>query len=181
MGRGSGPAHGLMEVERIKLQLRVRAGETLQSAAAAVGCSAKSVQRSLGKTGGLKPRPPLPSPARLSLAEREEISRGLLAGESCRLIAKRLGRAPSTITRDMAANGARDQYRAWRADDMAARRRQRPKPSKLAACARLRHEVEYGLRRRWSPQQIAARLAVDFPEDSTMRVSHETIYQSLFV
>jgi IS30 family transposase len=165
----------------MELQLRVRAGETHAAAAGAVGCSAKSVQRLLRKTGGMKPRAPLPSSVRLSLAEREEISRGLLAGESCRLIAKRLGRAPSTVTRDLAANGSRVQYRAWRADDAAAARRRRPKPMKLLACWRLRREVERGLRRRWSPQQIAARLAVDFPEDPAMRVSHETIYQSLFV
>jgi IS30 family transposase len=115
------------------------------------------------------------------LAEREEISRGLLAGESCRVIATRLGRAPSTITREVATNGTHHHYRAWRADDRAASRRARPKPSKLVACARLRREVERGLQRRWSPQQIAARLVVDFPEDPAMRVSHETIYQSLFV
>ena len=81
----------------------------------------------------------------------------------------------------MDAGGARVQYRAWRADAMAHRRARRPKGSKLAACPRLRVEVERGLKRRWSPQQIAARLVRDFPDDPEMRVSHETIYQSLFV
>jgi transposase, IS30 family len=181
MGRGSGPAQRLTGAERVELQLRVRSGETHAAAAAAVGCSAKSVQRLLRKTGGIKPGAPLLSSQRLSLAEREEISRGLRAGESCRAIARRLGRAPSTVTRDVAGNGTRSQFRAWRADDAAAARRRRPRQAKLRTCPRLRGEVEHGLRRRWSPQQIAARLVVDFPEDSAMRVSHETIYQSLFV
>jgi IS30 family transposase len=117
----------------------------------------------------------------LSLPEREEISRGLLAGDSCRVIAARLGRAPSTVSREVAAAGARAQYRAWRADARARRRARRPKTPKLIACPRLRAEVERGLTRRWSPQQIAARLISDFPDDREMRVSHETIYQSLFV
>ena len=147
----------------------------------AVGCSAKSVQRLLEKTGGLKPRTKPQSALRLSLPEREEISRGLLAGNSCRMIAARLDRSPSTVSRDVAAGGARVQYRAWRADGKAHLRARRPKTPKLAVCPRLRAEVERGLARRWSPQQIAARLVCDFPDDPEMRVSHETIYQSLFV
>ena len=181
MGQGIGPAHRLSAGERRELQLRVRAGATHAAAAAAVGCSAKSVQRLLVKTGGVKPRTVFASVLRLSFAEREEISRRLLAGDSCRAIATRLGRAPSTITRDVAANGTRARYRAWRADDAAARRRRRPQPAKLRTCPRLRAAVECGLALRWSPQQIAARLIADFPEDLEMRVSHETIYQSLFV
>ncbi len=181
MGQGSGPAHRLADAERLELQHRVRAGETHLAAAISVGCSAKSVQRLLRRTGGVKPRTKLQSALRLSLPEREEISRGLLAGDSCRAIGTRLGRSPSTVSRDVAAGGARAQYRAWRADDKAHRRAHRPKTPKLVACPRLRLEVERGLKRRWSPQQIAARLVCDFPDDLEMRVSHETIYQSLFV
>jgi IS30 family transposase len=129
----------------------------------------------------VKPRTNPQSSLRLSLPEREEISRGLLAGDSCRVIATRLGRSPSTVSREVAAGGARAQYRAWRADDKSHRRAHRPKTPKLVACARLRVEVERGLKRRWSPQQIAARLVCDFPDDLEMRVSHETIYQPLFV
>ena len=151
-------------------------GETHSAAAISVGCSAKSVQRVLRKTGGVKPRTTPRSALRLSLPERKEISRGLLAGDSCRVIATRLGRAPSTVSRDVAAGGARAQYRAWRADEKAQRRAHRPKMSKLVACPRLRAEVERGLKRRWSPQQITARLVRDFPDDPEMRVSHETIY-----
>jgi IS30 family transposase len=181
MGQGSGPAHRLTAAERLALQHRVRAGESHRAAAISVGCSAKSVQRLLWKTGGVKPRTTPRSELRLSLPEREEISRGLMAGDSCRMIARRLGRAPSTVSRDVAASGACAQYRAWRADAKAQRRAQRPKTPKLLACPRLRLEVERGLTRRWSPQQIAARLCRDFPDDLEMRVSHETIYQSLFV
>lgn len=181
MGQGSGPAHRLTSAERLELQRRVRAGETHAAAAIAVGCSVKSVQRLLERTGGVKSRATARSALRLSLPEREEISRGLLAGDSCRVIAVRLGRSPSTVTRDVAAGGARVQYRAWRADAKAHRRARRPKMSKLTACPRLRTEVERGLKRRWSPQQIVARLVRDFPDDPEMRVSHETIYQSLFV
>lgn len=181
MGQGFGWGHRLTHGERLELQRRVRGGETHVEAAKAVGCSAKSVQRLLEKTGGLKPRTTPQSALRLSLPEREEISRGLLGGDSCRAIATRLGRSPSTISRDVAAGGARVQYRAWRADRTAHRRAHRPKTPKLVAFPRLRVEVVRGLKRRWSPQQIAARLVSDFPDDSEMRVSHETIYQSLFV
>src|SRR5216684_912687 len=181
MGQGSGRAHRLTGAERLELQHRVRAGETHAVAATALGCSAKSVQRLLVKTGGVKPRSTSQSALRLSLPEREEISRGLLAGDSCCVIARRLGRAPSTVSRDVAAAGHRLRYRAWRADETAHRRAHRPKIAKLIAVPRLRRAVEQGLRRRWSPQQIAARLVLDYPDDLEMRVSHETIYQSLFV
>jgi IS30 family transposase len=181
MGHGSGPAHRLTCAERLELQRRVRAGETHEGAATALGCSAKSVQRLLVKTGGVKPRSTPQSALRLSLPEREEISRGLLAGDSCRVIARRLGRAPSTVSRDVAEAGHRERYRAWRAEETAHRRAHRPKIAKLIAVPRLRCAVERGLRHRWSPQQITARLALDYPDDLEMRVSHETIYQSLFV
>jgi len=181
MGQGSGPSHRLSFAERLELQQRVRAGETHQAAAAAVGCSPKSVQRLLLRTGGIKSRAKAESILRLSLAEREEISRGLLAGESFRFIAARLGRSPSTIAREVAAGGNRNRYRAWRAEESSHRRARRPRIAKLKASPRLRREVERLLELRWSPQQIAARLVIDHPDDPEMSVSHETIYQSLFV
>ena len=181
MGQGSGTGHRLTCAERLELQRRVRSGETHQSAGAAVGCSAKSVQRLLGKTGGLMPRATSQSALRLSFSEREEISRGLLAGETCRRIAARLGRSPSTVSREVAAGDRRDRYRAWRSEECARRRVRRPKTAKLASSPRLRDEVERRLALRWSPQQIAARLVLDYPDDLEMRVSHETIYRSLFV
>jgi IS30 family transposase len=130
-------------------------------------------------------RPPVPerkrSVLRLSLTEREEISRGLAGGESRRSIARRLGRSPSTISREVNLNGGVRRYRACRADTDALRRARRPKPSKLASCARLRTVVEQRLELRWSPAQISGWLVEEFPDDPEMRVSHEAIYLSLFV
>ena len=125
-------------------------------------------------------REPQRSPLRLSLAEREEISRGLAAGESVRVIARTVGRAPSTVCREVAANGGRERYRACAADRRAVRLLRRP-TAKLAVCPRLRAVVEGKLELRSSPQQIAAWLALAYPDDPEMRVSHETIYLSLFV
>jgi IS30 family transposase len=124
---------------------------------------------------------PTRSALRLSLDEREEISRGLAGGESLRVIGRRLGRASSTISREVAANGGRKRYRACRADKAALRRTRRPKRSKLVSCPRLRDVVEAKLELRWSPQQISGWLVKQFPDDPEMRVSHETIYLSLFV
>ncbi len=177
----TGNARRLSQADRLEIERRIRGGETFETAAAAVGCSTKSIQRYLALTGGLKSRLKERSALRLSLAEREEISRGLVAGDSLRTIATRLGRAPSTISREVAWNGSRDDYRACRADSEAVRRGRRPKPSKLAVDSRLCREVERGLRANWSPQQIAARLICDYPDDMDMRVSHETIYRTLFV
>lgn len=100
-------AHRLSFAERLEIQRRVRAGDTFEAAASAVGCSTKSVQRLHARTGGLQPRTRPRPEIRLSLAEREDISRGILAGASCRTIAAGLKRAPSTVTRDVAANVGR--------------------------------------------------------------------------
>jgi IS30 family transposase len=129
-----------------------------------------------------EPNPePNRSPLRLSLAEREEISRGIAAGESLRSIANRLGRSPSTVAREVSRNGGRRRYRACPADRAALCNTRRPKIAKLARCTRLRAIVEAKLEQRWSPQQIAGWLSMEFPDDPEMRVSHETIYLSLFV
>ena len=177
----SGNPRRLSQADLAEIERRMWAGETFAAAAAAVGCSTRSIQRFLALSGGLKRRVKSRSPLRLSLADREELSRGLVAGDSLRTIATRLRRAPSTISREVAWSGTRSRYRAWRADSEATRRGQRPKPAKLAVDARLCREVEHGLRARWSPQQIAARLICDYPDDLDMRVSHETIYRTLFV
>jgi IS30 family transposase len=130
-------------------------------------------------------RPPAPvrrrSPLRLSLAEREDISRGLAAGESLRAIAGRLGRATSTVSREVVANGGRHYYRAVTANEAAWRRALRPKEPKLARSELLRWLVEAALERRWSPQQTAGWLRRSFPDRPELWVSHETIYQSLYV
>jgi transposase, IS30 family len=177
----SGNARRLSRTDRAQIEKLIRAGATFEVAAEAVGCSTKSIQRFLALTGGLKSRLKERSPLRLSLGEREELSRGLVGGESLRTIASRLGRAPSTVSREVAWSSCRNGYRAWRADEEAMVRARRPKPAKLAVNSRLCREVERGLRARWSPQQIAARLVSDYPDDLKMRVSHETIYRTLFV
>jgi IS30 family transposase len=121
------------------------------------------------------------SPLRLSLTEREEISRGLAGGESLRSIARRLGRSSSTISREVTANGGRRRYRACRADKAALGRARRPKRSKLTSCDRLRAVVEAKLELRWSPAQISGWLVEEFRGEPEMRVSAEMIYVSLFV
>ena len=130
-------------------------------------------------------RPPTPkptrSPLRLWLSEREEIARGLARGESLRGIARRLGRVPSTVCREVQVNGGAGRYRACRPDRAALRRARRPKRSQLAEWARLWAVVEANLELRWSPQQISGWLVCGFPDDPELRVSHETIYPSWFV
>jgi len=135
----------------------------------------------IASTGGRQPRELRRSELRLSLAEREEISRGLVAGDSCRQIARRLGRAPSTVSREICRNGGRGRYRACAADRIAFTRARRPKATKLSSFPQLRHAVEALLKLRWSPQQIAGWLARVSLGDREFRVSHETIYLALFV
>ena len=148
---------------------------------AQIGRHHRTVWGHLSRLRRPRVREAMRSPLRLSLVEREEISRGLAGGESLRSIARRLGRASSTISREVTANGGRRRYRACRADDAAVTRLARPKSSKLAVCPRLRAVVEAKLEQRWSPAQISGWLVDTFPDDPEMRVSHETIYLSLFV
>jgi transposase, IS30 family len=117
----------------------------------------------------------------LSMAEREEISLGVARGEGVRAIGRRLGRAASTISREITRNGGRGRYRAYRAEAAARERARRPKTAKLAQHGELRDWVQARLQDRWSPAQISTRLALEFPDRPEMRVSHETIYQSLYV
>jgi IS30 family transposase len=115
------------------------------------------------------------------LAEREEISRSLAAGEALRAVARRLTRAPSTISREIRRHGGATRYRATRADARAWRRARRPKPRRLETDARLRGVVFAKVRADWSPEQIAAWLRMTYPDDPAMQVSHETIYRTLYV
>ena len=117
----------------------------------------------------------------LSLAEREEISRGLSSGEGLRAIAVRLGRAPSTVCREVERKEGRARYRACAADRHAQRLARRPKAAKLARCVPLQAVVEAKLALKWSPQQISRWLPGAFPSDPEMRVSHETIYMALYI
>jgi transposase, IS30 family len=117
---------------------------------------------------------------RLSLEEREEISRGLTDGESLRSIARRLKRQPSTVSREVAAQG-KHRYRAWRGEERAEEHCRRQRPGKLESNPQLVAAVEEGLAQRWSPEQIAHRLKEAHPENGAMHVSHETIYRALYI
>jgi transposase, IS30 family len=176
-----GRRRNVVNAERMEIRRRAANREGPDLIAAALGRERVTVWKVLSEAGGLKPRRTARSPLRLSLAEREEISRGLRAGEAQRVIARRLGRAPSTICREVRANHGRRRYRAWRAELRRDRMARRPRTAKLARNPALRARVEAMLELRWSPQQIAARLRREHPCDRELRVSHETIYQSLFV
>ena len=158
----------------------LRDGATIAEVAGELGCSEKTVYR-LQAEWALRLRRLEHSGLRLRLAERELISRGLAAGKSLRAIARELGRAPSTISREVGRCGGRERYRALVSERTAAARARRPKPTKLSRNRALCERVEDGLRRRWSPQQISARLRREHPDDPEMRISHETIYKALYV
>jgi IS30 family transposase len=181
MARSPGDQN-VTQAERLRIRVLYAAGMPLEELPSAVGRNLRSIQRVVAASGGLPPRVTARSTLRLSFAEREEISRGLLAGESYRAIARRLGRAPSTVMREVRAlRRGRRGYRAWRGELRRDRDVRRPRTAKLARGGRLRRFVEDGLRQRWSPQQIARRLRQDHPDEPELWVSHETIYQSLFV
>jgi transposase, IS30 family len=168
--------------ERREIVSRRHSGEPAPEVAAAIGCSVRTVYQ-VEEDARLAGRAVMAATSglRLGFAEREQISRGIAAGLSARAIGRLLGRAGSTISREIAAGGGRGRYRALRAQRRALACAARSRPTKLSRCPRLREEVEAGLARRWSPQQISARLRLDHPADPEMRISHETIYQSLYV
>ncbi len=169
------------EAERVVVWDRWQAGDANRLIGRDLGRSAASIRGFVESWGGVRPQPRRRSPRHLSLDEREEIARGVAAGDSLRMVGARLGRAPSTISRELARNGGRHRYRAHRADRTAWRRTRRPKPSKLAENPVLRAVVEEKLGEWWSPQQVVLWLKRTYPDTQEMRVSHETIYLSLFV
>jgi IS30 family transposase len=183
--QGTSPfGNRLSQADRLEILERVCAGESQPQIAAALCITARTVRRVLASAGGAptrrsrrRARPPL----RLSLSEREEIRAGIAAGDSFRAIARRIGRAPSTVSREVGGGAGRGGYRATKADDRACLAALRPKPSKLAQSPRLRAAVCAMLERRFSPQQISARLRLEHPDDPEMRIAPETIYQSLYV
>jgi IS30 family transposase len=158
---------------------RWRRGEGLKSIGRAFGKASSSIFAHIRPSGGIRPSPRRRSRLALTLAEREEISRGLVHGHSLRRIACSLGRAPSTVGREIARNGGSGPYRAAASDRRAWDRARRPKPCKLAMHDQLRQAVAAKLKRNWSPEQIAGWLKRTHPE--ACHVSHETIYRSLYV
>jgi IS30 family transposase len=143
--------------------------------------NSSSIYPLLARTGGIRPGERKRSRLALTLVEREEISRGLRAQQSLRSIARHLRRAPSTICREVQRNGGRIGYRATRSDQAAWDRALRPKPCKLACRPALCRTISLKLARKWSPQQIAGWLKRKHPDNEHRRVSHETIYRSLFI
>lgn len=175
----SGPYY--TAAEKAEIWERRRRGESASVIARGIGRHRNAVREYLKQTGGVRPRPRRRSPRELSVVEREEISRGLAAGESCRRIAGRIGRTHTTVSREVGRNGGRHRYRAAEAEKAALRRHRRPKPSKFKLWPRLRAAVVERLEKNWSPEQISAWLKLEYPDDPEMQVSHETIYLSLYV
>lgn len=176
-----GQGRRLSKSVRSELNRLWHEGESMNAISRALRVSRPTVTRVLRDGGGMPERPRKRSERALSLAEREEISRGLVAGESYRVIASRIRRSPSTVSREVGLNGGRTRYRAVDADARALGALARPKTCKLARHGWLRHQVARRLRQGWTPEQIAGWLARLHPDDDTRRVSHETIYASLYV
>ncbi len=160
---------------------RWQKGESLAEIARLFDRGHSSVARILAETGGIRPPARRRSRLALLLSEREEISRGVVAGQAIRCMAAALGRAPSTVSRELNRNGGRTHYRASHADQAAWDRARRPKTCKLAAQPDVVRVIAEKLQSQWSPEQIAGWLKRRYPTDERYHVSHETIYKSLFI
>ena len=171
----------LTVAEKAEIWRRRARGEPIWMIARHIGRSRFAVRDQVTATGGVPPHLAQRSRRELTVIEREELTRGLAVGESCRALARKLGRAHSSISREVRRNGGREGYRAAEADEAAGVRRHRPKASKLALSPRLRVEVEAGLQKWWSPKQISVWLKQEYSDDPLMQISPETIYISLYV
>ena len=169
------------ETDKALMWQRWRQGESLNAIARLFDRNHSAIGGILARTGGIQPPPRHRSDLALSLIEREEISRGLMAELSARAIALTLGRASCTVSREIRRNGGRGAYRASEADAAAWRRAARPKRCKLARNPALARIVAEKLRLEWSPYQVAGWLKRTYPQDETRQVSHETIYRTLFI
>jgi IS30 family transposase len=169
------------EAQKAVMWDRWRRGESLHDIAQLFDRGHSSIQRILSETGGFRPPPRLRSRLALSLREREEISRGVAVCRSMRAIAASLGRAPSTVSREIRRNGGCRGYRASEADQAAWDQARRRKPCKLVQHPALARVVAQKLQQLWSPEQIAGWLKHTYPDDESYQVSHETIYRSLYI
>jgi transposase, IS30 family len=178
-----GRGYGIPLVAKLEVLRRRSAGESWAQISEAVGVGSSSIGVIVQEAGGMLPRREGRSERHLSLGEREEIMVALAADPqvSVGVIARRVGRPRSTIWRELCRNGGRHGYKAWAAERRADEQACRAKPGKLELNDKLAAEVEDGLRRRLSPEQISNRLRRDFPGNEEMRVSDETIYKTLFV
>ena len=171
---------GLTEEQKADMWRKWKAGYSIRELCQVLKRDSSAVHAQLAKRGGIAPAGRIRAVV-LKMPEREEISRGLSSGESVRSIAKRLGRAPSTVSREVARHGGRARYRANHADYEASLSALRPKPCRLALNGRLRKVVASKLALEWSPEQISGWLKIQYPDDEGMQISHETIYKSLFI
>ena len=176
-----GYRRGFTAAEKTELWDRWQRGESLKAIGRAFGKPSSSIYCQLAPHGGVRPAPRRRSRLALTFSEREEISRGIAAHRSARSMARLLGRSASTVSRELSRNGGHDRYRAARADEQAWVRARRPKRCRLAINPWLRQAVASKLRLNWAPEQIAGWLTRTHPDDESYRVSHETIYRSLFV
>ena len=171
----------LSVAQRADLWSRWKAGQSLNEIGRALGKDHVVIQFLLARHGGIAPTTRRRSPLTLTLTEREDISRGIASGSSIRNIARGLQRAVSTVSREVARHGGKPQYRASEADHQAWESALRPKVCLLAIHSKLQEIVASKLMLDWSPEQISGWLKNQYPEDPSMRVSHETIYRSLFI
>ena len=169
------------ETDKALMWDRWQKGESLHSIARLFGRHHSAIQGILSRTGGIRPPQRHRSQRELTVAEREEISRGVMVGQSFHSIAALLGRAPSTVSREVKRNGGRREYRANKAEQAAWDRAHRPKTCKLKANPVLARIVASKLQMEWSPDQIAGWLKSTYADDENYQVSHETIYKSLFI
>jgi IS30 family transposase len=167
--------------QRVEVWRRWKAGESLHAIGRALSKAHPVVHLLLKRHGGIAPLIRHRSRTALTLQEREDISRGIACGSSMRAIAKGLDRAASTVSREVARHGGRSPYRANEADWQTWESALRPKICLLATHTKLREMVASKLMLDWSPQQISGWLKLQYPNDESMRVSHETIYRSLFI
>jgi len=172
---------GLSDKAKAEIWQRWKAGQSARVIAAAIDREHPTVMVVLARHGGIAPRPRQRAAIALTLAEREDISRGMAAGQSLRCIARQLGRAPSTVSREVARHGGDRRYRAAQADKAAWDAARRPRPCRLLTNPALREAVAGKLSRDWSPEQISGWLKSEYPADADMQVSTETIYKSLFI
>jgi hypothetical protein len=175
---GQGYRRGFTAAEKTELWDRWQRGESLKAIGRAFGKPSSSIYCQVSPCGGIRPPPRLRSRLALTLAEREEISRGVAAHQSARSMARLLGRPPSTVSRELNRNGGYSRYRAALADEKAWARARRPKRCKLAEHPQLRAAVAGKLRLSWSPEQIAGWLKRAHSEDEAHCVSHETIWRA---
>src|SRR5271163_2941906 len=176
-----GKRFGLSAIEKSDLWRRWKAGQSLHEIGRAFGKSHSSIRCVVSLHGGFVPAVRRRSLLALTLPEREDISRGIASGSSMRKIAQLLERAASTVSREVRRHGGRPEYRASEADQQAWDSALRPKRCLLAIHAKLRRLVASKLLLEWSPEQISGWLKIQYPADESMRVSHETIYRSLFI